>query len=109
MKLTGVTSERKWLQTLWVVSLWNFLLKGAAGTNVLFEFRRGPDRLMDEKLIEDMCKDEALTSGILKLDVSGSQKTILRGKKIEEICLCVHYRNNYSSVFLQKRVAAWLS
>lgn len=108
MKLTGVTSERKWLQTPWIVSLWNFLLQDAAGTDVLFEFRKGPDRLMEEKLIEDMCKDETLTSGSLKLDVSGSQKSILRGKKIEEICLCIHYRNSCFSVFLQKRIAAWL-
>lgn len=53
MKLTGVTSERKWLHTPWVVRLWDFLLQDVAGTDILFQFIKGTDRLMEEKLIED--------------------------------------------------------
>lgn len=50
MKLTGVTSEQKWLQTPWTVILCNFLLQNAAVTDILFEFRKGPDRLIEENI-----------------------------------------------------------
>lgn len=50
MKLTGVTSEQKWLQTPWVVILCSFLLQNAAVADILFEFKKGPDRLMEENI-----------------------------------------------------------
>lgn len=50
MKLTGVTSEQKWLQTPWVIIMCNFLLQNAAVTDILFEFKKGPDRLMEENI-----------------------------------------------------------
>lgn len=33
MKLTGVTNERKWLETAGGVKLWSLLLQGATGVN----------------------------------------------------------------------------
>lgn len=56
-----------------------------------------------------MCKDETSASGSLKLDIAGSQDSILRGKKNKEICLSIYYTNSNSPVFLHKKVAAWLS
>lgn len=53
-----------------------------------------------------MCKDETSASGSPKLDIAGSQESILRGKTIEEICVSIYYMNSNSPVFLQERVAA---
>lgn len=50
MKLTGVTNEREWLQTPWAVILCNFFLQNSAVTDILFEFKKGPDRLMEENI-----------------------------------------------------------
>lgn len=50
MKLTGVASEQKCLQTPWVVILCNFLLQNTAVTDILFEFKKGPDWLMEENI-----------------------------------------------------------
>lgn len=65
MKVTGVTSKRKWLQTPGVVSLW----QDVADTNT-FEFQKEPDRLMEEELIED-CHVQRSASGSPKLDIAG--------------------------------------
>lgn len=50
MKLTGVTNEQEWLQTPWLVILCNLLLQNAAVTDILFEFKKGPDRLREENI-----------------------------------------------------------
>lgn len=78
MKLKRVTSERKWLHTPRVVRLWNFLLQDAAGTDILFEFKKGPDRLMEEKLIED-CHVQRWDI-YLRKSKAGSQESILKEK-----------------------------
>lgn len=103
MKLTGVTSEQKWLQMPWVVILCNFLLQNAAVTDILFEFKKGPDRLMEENidLRAVMCKDETSASGSPKLDIAGSQGSIRRGK-IEEIYLSLYYTNSNSHFSSEK-------
>lgn len=52
MKLTGVTSERKRLHAPWVLlRLWNFTRQDAAGTDI-FSSKKGPNRLIEEKLTE---------------------------------------------------------
>lgn len=49
-----------------------------------------------------MCKDETSASGSPKLDIAGSQGSILRGKKIEEIYLCIYYTNSNSHFSSEK-------
>lgn len=110
MKLTGVASGRKWLQTPWVVSLWSFLLQGAAGTDILFEFKKGQDRLMEDKLIED-CHVQRWDICLGKSEVRHCRKPreYSEGKKIEEICLNIYYTSGNYPVLIQKRLAVSLS
>lgn len=55
-----------------------------------------------------MCKDETSASGSPKLDIAGSQGSILRGKKLRKYILAFTTQT-VIPIFLQRRVVAWQS
>lgn len=56
-----------------------------------------------------MCKDETSASGSPKLDIAGSQGSILRGKKKLRKYIFAFTTRTVIPIFLQRRVATWQS